>query len=117
MSEMDDLMAALQKTPYHHWMKAEGVPVAVGYGIEDVRELQVAPWPRMGGRGSFIHLYGMEGLTGMYVGEIPPGDALKPEKHLYEEVICVLSGHGAAEVWQEGGENRIFEWEPWSLFS
>ncbi|MBI4525190.1 MAG: cupin domain-containing protein [Deltaproteobacteria bacterium] len=117
MGEMADLMAALQKTPYHHWMKAEGVPVAEGYGIEDVRELQLAPWPRMGGRGSFIHLYGMEGLTGMYVAEIPPGDALKPEKHLYEEVICVLSGQGAMEVWQDERKKQTFEWEPWSLFS
>jgi len=117
MSEMDDLMAALQKTPYHHWMKDEGVPIAEGYGIADVRQLKLAPWPRIGGRGSFIHLYGMEGLTGMYVAEIPPGDALKPEKHLYEEVICILSGRGATEVWQDEGEKQLFEWEPWSLFS
>ena len=43
-------------------------------------------WPRLGGRAAFINLYGMEGVTGMYVGEIPAGGALTPEKHFYEEV-------------------------------
>src|SRR5713226_868581 len=59
----------------------------------------------------------MEGVTGMYVAEIPPGGALEREKHLYEEVICILSGQGATEVWQDGGQRRIFEWGPWSVFA
>ena len=59
----------------------------------------------MGGSGAFVHLYGMEGQTGMYVAEIPPGGALNPERHLYEEMICILAGHGATEIWQEAGKN------------
>ena len=46
-----------------------------------------------------------------------PGDALQPEKHLYEELICVLNGVGATEVWQEGKKKSLFEWGRMSLFS
>jgi hypothetical protein len=104
------LMAAFQKTAYFRWMAHQGVPVIDGYGIEDVREVALDYWPRLGGRAAFINLYGMEGVTGMYVAEIPSGGALAPEKNFYEEVICILSGQGATEVWQEGGRTQMFEW-------
>ena len=114
---MAPFMAGFERTAYFQWMKREGLPIVEGYGVEDVRELELAPWPRLGGKGAFIQLYGMEGVTGMYVAEIPPGAALKPERHFYEEVCCILSGQGATEIWQEGGRKQIFEWGPWSLFS
>jgi oxalate decarboxylase/phosphoglucose isomerase-like protein (cupin superfamily) len=110
-------MAAFQKTAYFQWMARQGIPVIDGYGIEDVREVETDFWPRLGGQAAFINLYGMEGVTGMYVAEIPAGGALEPEKHFYEEVICILSGQGATEVWQEGGRKQMFEWGPWSLFA
>jgi oxalate decarboxylase/phosphoglucose isomerase-like protein (cupin superfamily) len=112
-----DLMAAFQKTTYFKWMADQRIPVIDGYGVEDVREVEMDFWPRLGGRAAFINLYGMEGVTGMYVGEIPAGGALAPEKHFYEEVICILSGQGATEVWQEAGRKQMFEWGPWSLFA
>ena len=112
-----DLMAAFQKTTYFKWMADQRIPVIDGYGVEDVREVEMNFWPRLGGRAAFINLYGMEGVTGMYVGEIPAGGALTPEKHFYEEVICILSGQGATEVWQEAGRKQMFEWGPWSLFA
>jgi len=59
----------------------------------------------------------MEGVTGMYVAEIPPGGALEPERHLYEEVICIVDGQGATEVWQDGEKKQMFEWGQWSLFA
>jgi oxalate decarboxylase/phosphoglucose isomerase-like protein (cupin superfamily) len=114
---MRGLMAAFQKTAYFQWMARQGIPVIDGYGIEDVREVAMDFWPKLGGRAAFINLYGMEGVTGMYVAEIPAGGALEPEKHFYEEVICILSGQGATEVWQEGGPKQMFEWGPWSLFA
>ena len=77
MSDFDRLLDALQQTGYHQWMKSEGIPVAVGHGLEDVRDIKLAPWRRTGGLCSFVHLHGMEGITGMYVAEIPPGEALQ----------------------------------------
>ena len=111
------LMAAFRKTEYFKWMARQNVPVIDGYGVEDVRDLPMSPWARTRGNAAFINLYGMEGVTGMYVGEIPAGGALEAEKHFYEEVICILDGQGATEVWQEGGSKQMFEWGPWSLFA
>jgi len=115
--QMEKLLAAFHKTPYYKWMDSEGLPVVEGHGVEDIRELKLAPWARTGGKGSFVQLYGMEGVTGVYIAEIPPGGALKPERHLYEEVICILNGQGATEIWQEGeSKKNLFEWGPYSLF-
>lgn len=114
---MKDAIPLYEKTPYVKWIKSEGIPVHEGFGMEDVRDLEVAPWKRTGGKGAFIQLYGMQGVTAMYVGEIPPGAALNPERHLYEKVVCILSGHGATEVWADDGHKQLFEWGPWSLFA
>src|SRR5262245_38316404 len=101
-SELKEMLASLERTGYCQWMKSEGVPIAEGFSVEDVRELKLSPWRRLGGNGAFVHLYGMEGQTGMYVAEIPPGGALNPERHLNEEKTCILSGHCALEL-SEGG--------------
>jgi oxalate decarboxylase/phosphoglucose isomerase-like protein (cupin superfamily) len=115
---VENLVEAFRKTTYGQWMKKEGLPIVEGFGLKDVREVELAPWPRLGGRGAFVQLYGMmDGSRSMYVAQIPPGGALSPERHLYEELICILEGRGATEIWQEGGRKQIFEWEPWSLFS
>ena len=117
MDELKQLMTSLENTAYQRWLKGEGIPVVEGFGVEDVREMRLGAWRRTGGNGAFLNLYGLEGATGMYVAEIPPGGALEPEKHIYEEVICILAGQGATEVWQEGGKKRMFEWGPWSVFA
>ena len=106
------------KTTYEQWMEQEGLPIVEGYGVEDITELARAPWPRLGGAGVFIQLRGtVEGGRGIYVAEIPSGGALNPEKHLYEEIIYIIRGHGSTEVWQQGQAKRTFEWGPGSLFS
>lgn len=117
MHDFKDMMKSLQSTAYFQWIKAEGLPLVEGVGLEDIRQVRLSPWRRTGGKGAFIHLYGMEGVTGMYVGEIPSGGALAPEKHLYEEVIFIFEGNGATEVWQEGQKKQMFEWGKWSLFA
>lgn len=110
-------MAAFQKTAYFKWMARQDIPVIDGYGVEDVRDIPTSPWARTGGNAAFVNLYGMEGVTGMYIGEIPAGGALEPERHFYEEVICILDGQGATEIWQDGGRKQMFEWGPWGLFA
>src|SRR4051794_36215547 len=73
--------------PYDRFMEAEGVPVFRGLGVRGVKALPMAPWKRLGGRGSYIQLYGTEGLWGMYVVEVRGAGALKPERHLYEKIV------------------------------
>ena len=110
---------AKRETSYEMWLKEEGIPVFEGYGVEDVTQLPLKAWPRTGGRGAYIDLRGMEGFTGMYVGEIPAGGALNPEHHLYEELIYIIQGVGATEIWSAGEEKRKmhFEWQQGSLFA
>ncbi len=110
---------AKRETSYETWMKEEGIPVIDGYGVGDVTELPLKSWKRTGGKGAYIDLKGMEGFTGMYVCEIPPGGALQPENHLYEELIYIIKGIGAMEVWSPGDEQKTmhFEWQQGSLFA
>ena len=104
-------------TAYEKWIATEGIPVVEGYGVTDVNQLELAEWSRAGGKGAYIQLTGLEGITGLYVGEIAPGSGLKPERHLYEEVICILSGTGETEVMLDGYPTRTFSWQEGSLFS
>src|SRR5882757_88106 len=104
--------------PYDSFMESEGVPVYRGIGVRRVQDLPMTPWKRLGGRGSYIQLYGTEGLWGMYVVEIPGAGALNVERHLYEKVVLVVEGRGTTEVWQEGQTKRhTFEWQRGSLFT
>jgi quercetin dioxygenase-like cupin family protein len=105
------------KTGYELWLDQEDIPVHEGYGIDDVRQLARGSWRRTGGRGAYIRLEGMEGVTGMYVVEVPPGGFLQPERHLYQKVMYVLSGRGSTQVWQEGQDKQSFEWAEGSLFA
>jgi len=104
-------------TPYERWMEAEGIPVVKGYSVEDLRTVPLAPWPRKRGSGAFVNLEGSEQAAGAYICEIPPGASLEPQRHLYEEMILILSGRGATTIWNPGGPKQTFEWQEWSLFS
>ena len=104
--------------PYDRFMEAEGVPCHRGIGCKTVLELPMAPWKRLGGRGTYIQLYGTEGLGGMYVVEVPAGGALNIERHVYEKTVLIVEGRGSTEVWQEGQtKKQTFEWQRGSLFS
>ena len=48
-------------TAYDDFMEAQGIPIFRGIGVRRVQDLPLAPWKRMGGRGSFIQLFGTEG--------------------------------------------------------
>ncbi len=104
--------------PYDRFMEAEGIPCHRGIGCKTVLDLPMAPWKRLGGRGTYIQLYGTEGLWGMYVVEVPAGGALNIERHVYEKSVLIIEGRGSTEVWQEGqARKQTFEWQKGSLFS
>ncbi len=105
--------------PYELYMEGEALPIhEATIGVDDVTALPRAPWARTGGKGTFIQLQGtFESERGIYVGEIPGGGALEPERHLFQEQIFVLEGHGVAQVWQGAGDKMTFEWGPGSVFA
>ena len=103
--------------PYDRFMEAEGIPCYRDIGVRTVLDLPLQPWTRLGGRGSYIQLFGTEGLWGSYVVEVPAGGALNVEKHMYEKVVFVVDGRGSTEVWTAAARKQTFEWQRGSCFS
>src|SRR4051794_19078341 len=58
-------------TPYEAWVERQGIPVLRGYGVSDVDDHEFGYWDRLGCPAYFVLLHGMEGITGMYMAEIP----------------------------------------------
>lgn len=102
---------------YEQWVEQEGLDVVRGYHIPDLLEVPLRPWKRKGGAGAFILLTGAENVNDGYLCEIPPGGSLKPQKHLFDELIYILSGKGSTTLWNEGASKQTFEWQTGSLFS
>lgn len=108
----------LRVDAYREWQAAQGLPVLTGHFVPDLGAVDLVPWELIGGRATFINLEGSEATSGAYVAEVPPGASLKPQRHLYEEIIFILQGRGATTVWQtEGDAPRSFEWQAGSLFA
>src|SRR5207248_10801547 len=98
--------------PYEVFMRDEGIPIFRGIGVDDIRNVTLGDWPRLGARGSFLALDGLLGLKGMFVLEVPSAGVTRPEKHIYHEFFIVFEGRGSTEVWKEGSSKKVtFEWQ------
>ena len=105
-------------TAYDTFMESQDIPIYRGIGVRRVQDLPLQPWKRMGGRGTFIQLFGTEGLWGSYVVEVPGRGALNAERHMYEEIFLVVEGRGTTEIWtDEQKKPHSFEWQKGSMFS
>jgi hypothetical protein len=108
----------VKRSYYREFQEDEGIPVYRGFYIGDLRTLEVKPWARIGGSGAYVNLFGEETSGDNYVCEISPGQSLKPQRHMFEELVYVLSGRGATTIWtHEGGPKITFEWKEHSFFS
>ncbi len=88
----------LGPTPYEAFQAKEGIPSVTGFFVEDLMEVEVKPWARMGALGSFLNL-GEQQETDAYICEIPPGKHTEPQRHLFETLIYIHKGRGATAVW------------------
>lgn len=120
MLKVDDIRprsnALFLRDPYSEWAAREGVPVIEDFGV-DMLAIDVKPWPRFGLDGSIVHLKGRGDFISVFVLQIPPGEKSAPLRHLYEQVIYVLAGHGSTTIETEPGRSISFEWGPGSLFA
>jgi gentisate 1,2-dioxygenase len=108
----------LVKSRFLKFCEADGLSVITGYGVEDLRTAPLKQWDRLGGPAAYCHLEGSQGFVGSLVAEIPPGQSLRPMRHLYEELILILEGHGASQIWCERtNQATTVEWQPGSIFS
>lgn len=101
--------------PYADWVAGEGVPVVEDFGI-DLLAVETRPWPRLGCDGAIAHLKGRGDFVSILVVDLPPGAKAAPQRHLFEEVVYVLSGHGSTVIETDAGRHS-FEWGPKSLFA
>ncbi len=101
--------------PYLSWAEREGVPIIEDFGV-DLLKVPTKPWPRIGVDGSIVHLKGRGDFVSVFVLDLAPGAKSEPQKHLYEEVVYVLAGHGSTMVETSAGRHS-FEWGPKSLFA
>ena len=70
------------------------MPITEDFGV-DLLEVPTAPWPRFGVDGGIVHLKGRGDFVSIFVLDLAPGAKTAPQKHLFEEVVYVLSGHGS----------------------
>src|SRR5205085_1649138 len=102
--------------PYASWAAGEGVPITEDFGV-DLRRVPTAPWGRFGVDGGIVHLKGRGDFVSMFVLDLAPGAQSAPQRHLFEEVVYVLSGHGNTTIEASDGRKHSFEWGPKSLFA
>ena len=77
------------RTTYELFLEKEGIPAIQDFHIEDIRETEVYPWPRVGGRGVYLNLEGTEGINDCYIAEIAPGEvAQSPKIHVRSVDFC-----------------------------
>ena len=105
------------KTSYERWVECEGIPVIKTFFVDDIRNVGLEWWGRKGGYGAFLQMEGAGQVNNCYVCEIPPGKSLKPQRHLFEETVYIVSGQGATTVWNRQDRRQTFEWQAGSLFS
>ncbi|MBM2810322.1 MAG: Gentisate 1,2-dioxygenase [Chloroflexi bacterium] len=102
---------------YEDWVTREGLELLRGRQVDDVFTVPLRYWPRTEGNAVQIELDGSGERCASYVQEIPAGRKLTPQRHLFEELVFVLSGRGSTSVWYDEDKKRSFEWGPGSLFA
>src|SRR3954451_14130035 len=97
------------KSAYDQWVESQGIPVLREFYIEDLRKLELSPWPWKGARGAYLNLIGTGDVNDAYVLEIAPGKNIAPQRLLFEEIIFVLEGSGSTSVWNDENRKVTFE--------
>ena len=95
----DELEELARVDAYIQWQRDEGVTVIRDFAFDDLHSLQLGEWPRKGGRGVVINIPNDTLVDDAHVVEIRPGGHSEPERHLYEELVYILSGRGSTSVW------------------
>jgi mannose-6-phosphate isomerase-like protein (cupin superfamily) len=117
LAASEDLEDLVSVDGYNEWQRAEGIPSMAGFYVDDLKTVELSPWPRKGGKGLFINLEGTGGVNDAQLVEIAPAGHSEPEHHLYEEMVYVVTGRGSTSVWYDESKKQTFEWGPGSVFA
>jgi hypothetical protein len=84
-------------------------------------KIDLKPWKRLGPgvTGAYINLEGAGALVDVQCWEIVPGGQTKPERHLSEEQLLVLTGEvGETHLWQtDPAKKVVIPWKRGTVFS
>jgi quercetin dioxygenase-like cupin family protein len=105
------------RSPYSAWLRDEGLVALSGNYQEDLLEVPLQPWPRVGGAAAILNHDRSNDSNDCRIVAIAPGGELAEERHLFEEMVYVLSGRGATRVADGRGNVHAFEWRTGSLFA
>jgi oxalate decarboxylase/phosphoglucose isomerase-like protein (cupin superfamily) len=115
--EMAEKFKTEKDTPYLRFVRVEGLDIISAQYVPDLRTVELKPWPRRAGKGVYINHEASRTSNDCYVCEIAPGKKLEPSRHLFEEMILILSGRGSTTIWNNAGERVTFEWKAGSIFA
>ncbi len=104
-------------TPYTRWIAQEGLDIAPSLFVENLHTVALKPWARRGGKGLYLNHDASRTSNDCYVCEIAPGQELKPQRQLFEEMIYVLDGRGSTTVENGAGAKLSFEWKAGAIFA
>src|SRR5215813_11027827 len=83
------------KSPYEQWKESEGLPTDRGLFVKNLFELELSPWKSSGeGLAAFLNLEGTGGFNDSHAAEIPPRKSLNAHRHLFQDTMYMLKGHG-----------------------
>jgi oxalate decarboxylase/phosphoglucose isomerase-like protein (cupin superfamily) len=104
-------------TPYTRWIAQEGLDISPSLFVENLHTVALKPWARRGGKGLYLNHDASRTSNDCYVCEIAPGEELKPQRQLFEEMIYVLDGRGSTTVSNDAGAKLSFEWKAGAIFA
>ena len=107
-------------TPYDAWLARAktGIPVFEGLVIDDVRTVNLQPWPQMGKgvQGLYLRFADYQ-ITDGRILEIPRHGKTTPQRHMFEMGIYFFGGPGHTMIQQEGMPPQRIDWGYRSLYS
>ena len=78
---------------YDAWQKSEGIPIYKAYHLDDMNDVELAPWKRFGCNGAFVNL-AAPFITTSIIIEIAPGAKTNMVRHMFESWRFVVKGRG-----------------------
>ena len=106
-----------QKRYYERCMEKEGIPVVEGFGVTDVRNIQLTSWSGSAATGPICSFADWKVLPGFMSASSAPGDATSPRGIFMKKLFISYK----AKAWRKSnsatGCRRIFSWRADSLFS